>query len=169
MSSEETTPEKPTPKARPPGHGQVPAHRVAQFQRFHERFLQMAGHWDAQVGHEDMRGPVGRRTRTSRRRSLPRPTGGEHAAERRPDGRQAGDGRGAGGPRAGVLPLVRGLPGIAARLRAAGGRPAPGGPGPGPVRGGASTSGAHGPARTGKTPAGSTAGCPTRRATCSTC
>ena len=31
----------------------VPAHRAAQFERFHQRFLEMAAHWDAQVGNED--------------------------------------------------------------------------------------------------------------------
>ena len=42
---------------------EVPAHRVAQFERFHQRFLQMASHWDGQVGNEDLRGPRGRRGR----------------------------------------------------------------------------------------------------------
>ena len=41
----------------------VPAHRAAQFERFHQRFLEMAAHWDAQVGNEDLRGPRGRRGR----------------------------------------------------------------------------------------------------------
>ena len=41
----------------------VPEHRVEQFRRFHARFLEMAAHWDAQVGNEDVRGPRGRRGR----------------------------------------------------------------------------------------------------------
>ena len=39
----------------------VPEHRVEQFRRFHARFLEMAAHWDAQVGNEDLRGRRGRR------------------------------------------------------------------------------------------------------------
>ena len=42
---------------------EVPAHRVAQFERFHQRFLQMAAHWDGEVGNEDLRGRRGRRGR----------------------------------------------------------------------------------------------------------
>ncbi|HVP02275.1 MAG TPA: hypothetical protein VMT10_06875 [Solirubrobacteraceae bacterium] len=42
----------------------VPAHRVAQFERFHHRFLEMARFWDSQVGNEDLwRGSRGRRGR----------------------------------------------------------------------------------------------------------
>ena len=42
---------------------QVPAHRVAQFERFYKRFLAMAAHWESQIGNEDLRGPRGRRGR----------------------------------------------------------------------------------------------------------
>lgn len=63
MSSEDITPVQ-----HPAGETQqvtveVPAHRVAQFERFHQRFLQMASHWDGQVGNEDLHGPRGRRGR----------------------------------------------------------------------------------------------------------
>ncbi len=65
MSNEETAPKQ------DPANEQdtvevtvtVPAHRVAQFERFHQRFLEMAQHWDNQVGNEDLRGPRGRRGR----------------------------------------------------------------------------------------------------------
>ena len=55
MSSEDITPEQ-----HPAGETrqvtvEVPAHRVAQFERFHQRFLQMASHWDGEAGNEDLR------------------------------------------------------------------------------------------------------------------
>jgi hypothetical protein len=72
MSSEDITPEQdPTPEQSPGSQDpapelreitvQVPAHRVAQFERFHQRFLAMAAHWDSQVGSEDLRSRRGRR------------------------------------------------------------------------------------------------------------
>ena len=67
MSTEETTPQQDPGKE--PGETvdvtvKVPAHRVAQFERFHQRFLEMAQHWDNQVGNEDLRrGPRGKRGR----------------------------------------------------------------------------------------------------------
>ena len=44
---------------------EVPAHRVEQFRRLHQRFLAIAAHWDAKFGNEDLygRGPWGRRGR----------------------------------------------------------------------------------------------------------
>lgn len=66
MSTEDTNP-TPTPPAPERETVEVtvsvPAHRVEQFHRFHQRFLEMAGHWDDQVGREDMRGPWGRHGR----------------------------------------------------------------------------------------------------------
>lgn len=55
MTTDETTPTPPAPE----GETRevtvtVPAHRVEQFRRFHERFLTMAAHWDARVGSEDL-------------------------------------------------------------------------------------------------------------------
>ena len=79
------SPEDITPEQHPAGETrqvtvEVPAHRVEQFERFHERFLRMAAHWDAQIGNEDLRGPRGRRGRgPPRRRSLPRPPGRRRA------------------------------------------------------------------------------------------
>ena len=63
MSSEDITPEQPPAGETRQVTVDVPAHRVAQFERFHQRFLQMASHWDGQVGNEDLRGPRGRRGR----------------------------------------------------------------------------------------------------------
>ncbi len=63
MSTQDTTPQQdPAPKLREITV-EVPAHRVEQFERFHQRFLSMAAHWDDQVGREDLRGPRGRRGR----------------------------------------------------------------------------------------------------------
>ncbi len=59
MSSDDTTPQQDTPGATRQITVEVPAHRVEQFERFHERFLRMAAHWDAQIGNEDLRGPRG--------------------------------------------------------------------------------------------------------------
>ena len=63
MSSDDTTPQQDTAGTTRQVTVEVPAHRVEQFERFHERFLRMAAHWDAQVGNEDLRGPRGRRGR----------------------------------------------------------------------------------------------------------
>jgi len=63
MSSEDITPQKDTAGESKQVTVEVPAHRAAQFERFHQRFLQMAAHWDAEVGNEDLRGPRGRRGR----------------------------------------------------------------------------------------------------------
>jgi hypothetical protein len=64
MSTQDTTPEQdPAPKKVRQITVDVPAHRVEQFERFHQRFLEMAAHWDDQVGREDLRGPRGRRGR----------------------------------------------------------------------------------------------------------
>ncbi len=81
MSNHDNTPEQdPAPTTRAITV-EVPAHRVAQFERFHQRFLAMAAHWDSQVGNEDVRGPRGRR--------------GRH----RHGGRHGGEGRGRCGSR----------------------------------------------------------------------
>jgi hypothetical protein len=61
MSTEDTTPKQHAADETRQITVEVPAHRVAQFERFHQRFLEMATHWDAQVGNEDLRGPRGRR------------------------------------------------------------------------------------------------------------
>jgi hypothetical protein len=63
MSTEDITPEQDAAGETRQVTVEVPAHRVEQFERFHARFLQMAAHWDAQVGSEDLRGPRGRRGR----------------------------------------------------------------------------------------------------------
>ena len=66
MSSDDTTPTQDAAGATRQVTVEVPAHRVEQFERFHERFLRMAAHWDAQIGNEDLRGPRGRRGRHGR-------------------------------------------------------------------------------------------------------
>ena len=84
MSSEDITPEKDAAGETRQVTVEVPAHRVAQFERFHQRFLQMAAHWDAQVGNEDLRGPRGRRGGRGRHgggRCHGRRPGAEHGAE----------------------------------------------------------------------------------------
>jgi len=63
MSSEDITPQQDPADDTREITVKVPAHRAAQFERFHQRFLEMAAHWDAQVGNEDLRGPRGRRGR----------------------------------------------------------------------------------------------------------
>ena len=63
MSSDDITPQKDPAQPTREVTVQVPEHRVEQFERFHQRFLEMAAHWDAQVGNEDLRGPRGRRGR----------------------------------------------------------------------------------------------------------
>jgi hypothetical protein len=80
MSTDDTTPEQDPADDLRDITVAVPAHRVEQFRRFHERFLAMAAHWDARVGNEDVRGPRGRRCRGRRghgprcRRSRPSET-----------------------------------------------------------------------------------------------
>ena len=61
MSSDDITPEKDPAGETLKVTVEVPAHRAAQFERFHQRFLQMAAHWDAEVGNEDLRSRRGRR------------------------------------------------------------------------------------------------------------
>jgi hypothetical protein len=61
MSSEDITPEQDPAQELREITVKVPAHRVAQFERFHQRFLAMAAHWDSQIGNEDLRGRRGRR------------------------------------------------------------------------------------------------------------
>jgi len=64
MSEHDITPEKdPAAQEQREITVQVPAHRVAQFERFYERFIAMAAHWESQIGNEDLRGPRGRRGR----------------------------------------------------------------------------------------------------------
>ncbi len=63
MSTDDITPEKDPAHETREVTVKVPAHRVAQFERFHQRFLAMAADWDSQVGNEDLRGPRGRRGR----------------------------------------------------------------------------------------------------------
>ncbi len=64
MSHDDTTPDtEHTPTDTVQVTVEVPAHRAEQFHRFHRRFLDMAAHWDAQVGNEDLRGRRGRRGR----------------------------------------------------------------------------------------------------------
>ena len=48
---------------------EVPAHRVEQFRRLHEKFLAISSYWDERYGNEDLfgRGPWGRRGRHGRR------------------------------------------------------------------------------------------------------
>ena len=60
MSFDDTTPQQDTAGTARQVTVEVPAHRVEQFERFHERFLRMAAHWDAQIGSEDLRGRRGR-------------------------------------------------------------------------------------------------------------
>jgi hypothetical protein len=73
MSSEDITPQQDPTSGREPAAEtrtvtvEVPAHRVEQFERFHQRFLAMAAHWDARVGNEDVRGRRGRGRRHSGR------------------------------------------------------------------------------------------------------
>ncbi len=63
MSDQDITPEKDPAQKLREITVQVPEHRVAQFERFYERFIAMAAHWDSEVGSEDLRGPRGRRGR----------------------------------------------------------------------------------------------------------
>lgn len=63
MSSDDITPKQDTAGETLQVTVEVPAHRVAQFERFHQHFLQTAARWDAEVGNEDLRGPRGRRGR----------------------------------------------------------------------------------------------------------
>ena len=63
MSNEDVTPEQDPAEELREVTVKVPAHRVAQFERFHQRFLAMAAHWDSQVGNEDVSGRRGRRGR----------------------------------------------------------------------------------------------------------
>ena len=68
MSSEDITPQTNPEQPLVEVTVQVPEHRVEQFRRFHARFLEMAAHWDSQVGNEDLHGPRGRRGRRGRGR-----------------------------------------------------------------------------------------------------
>ncbi|MCU0257575.1 MAG: hypothetical protein MUC84_08950 [Solirubrobacteraceae bacterium] len=61
MSTNDTTPEQDPAEELREITVTVPAHRVEQFERFHQRFLEAAARWDARVGNEDLRGPRGRR------------------------------------------------------------------------------------------------------------
>src|SRR4029079_19041628 len=63
MSSEDITPQQEPAEDTREVTVKDHAHRGAQFERFHQRFLEMAAHWDSQVGNEDLRGPRGRRGR----------------------------------------------------------------------------------------------------------
>ena len=63
MSSEDITPEQDPAQELREITVKVPAHRVAQFERFHQRFLAMAAHWDSQIGNEDLHSRRGRRGR----------------------------------------------------------------------------------------------------------
>ena len=87
MSSEDITPEQDPANETREITVTVPAHRVAQFERFHQRFLEMATHWDAQVGNEDLRGPRGRRGRGPGRHGRH----GGRCGHRRPAEAQAAD------------------------------------------------------------------------------
>ncbi len=63
MSSDDITPQQDPDQPTREVTVKVPEHRVEQFERFHQRFLEMAAHWDSQIGSEDLRGPRGRRGR----------------------------------------------------------------------------------------------------------
>ena len=63
MSSEDNIPQQDPAEDLREITVKVPAHRIAQFERFHQRFLAMAAHWDSQVGNEDVSGRRGRRGR----------------------------------------------------------------------------------------------------------
>ena len=85
MSNEETTPQPAPGRETVDVTVAIPAHRAAQFERFHQRFLEMSRHWVAQVGNEDLhRGPRGGRRGRGRHGGpgrTPRCRGGEHPAE----------------------------------------------------------------------------------------
>ena len=64
MSEHDSTPQKdPAAQEQREITVQVPAHRVAQFERVYARFIAMAAQWESEIGNEDLRGPRGRRGR----------------------------------------------------------------------------------------------------------
>ena len=84
MSSDDITPDATPEEPCVDVTVSVPEHRVAQFERFHPRFLEMAAHWDAQVGNEDLRGPRGRRGRRGSARAITAATAATATRARRP-------------------------------------------------------------------------------------